>query len=405
MAKIAERQPDLVSPDLRALSELAAAVAQGSDEIEDLLGRICATLARSFGFDRVVMHRYHEATNEIAPLVAHGRDHFARPYAYPIDEEPLVKRALEAGQPIYVRDVRAEGALSEEVLEDYEPSSVVSAPLLVEGHCLGFMSADRGGRLFEFGEEALRILEVFTAITAVFLEKALEQRELRRLNELKSQFVALASHELRTPAASIYGAAATLHEREHQLAEEQRGSLRDLLFEQSDRLRILVEELLDLSRLDAGSIRIHPERIGVATRLYRLVDELFPEYGRDITIDAEEGLVARADPSAFDRIVSNLLANAFRYGEPPVTVEAIEGEAGGVRVSVEDRGQGVPPEFVPRLFERFTRAEPSGAVTGAGLGLSIAQSLAQAHGAELSYRDAHPRGARFELELPAFPAD
>jgi signal transduction histidine kinase len=403
MANVAERQAELVSPDLRALSDLAAAVAQRSDEIEEFLGRICTTLARSFGFDRVVMHRYYEATNEIAPLVAHGREHFARDYAYPIEEEPLVKRALDAGRPIYVRDVRAEAALSEEVLQDYEPSSVVSAPLLVEGHCLGFMSADRGGRLFEFGAEALRILEVFTAITAVFLEKALEQRELERLNELKSQFVALASHELRTPATSIYGAAVTLHERAHELEQEQLESLRDILFEQSDRLRVLVEELLDLSRLDAGSIRIQPERIEVATRLHRLVEELFAEW-RDLRIQVEAGLVARADPSAFDRIVSNLLANAFRYGEPPVTIEVAQGDS-GVRVSVEDRGPGVPPEFVPRLFERFTRAQPSGDGAGTGLGLSIAQALAQAHGAEISYRPAHPHGARFELELPAAPAD
>jgi signal transduction histidine kinase len=404
MANVAERQAELVSPDLRALSDLAAAVAQRSDEIEEFLGRICTTLARSFGFDRVVMHRYYEATNEIAPLVAHGREHFARDYAYPIEEEPLVKRALDAGRPIYVRDVRAEAALSEEVLQDYEPSSVVSAPLLVEGHCLGFMSADRGGRLFEFGAEALRILEVFTAITAVFLEKALEQRELERLNELKSQFVALASHELRTPATSIYGAAVTLHERAHELEQEQLESLRDILFEQSDRLRVLVEELLDLSRLDAGSIRIQPERIEVATRLHRLVEELFAEWVRDLRIQVEAGLDARADPSAFDRIVSNLLANAFRYGEPPVTIEVAQGDS-GVRVSVEDRGPGVPPEFVPRLFERFTRAQPSGDGAGTGLGLSIAQALAQAHGAEISYRPAHPHGARFELELPAAPAD
>ena len=404
MAKIAERQGELVSPDLRALSDLAAAVAQRSDEIEEFLGRICTTLARSFGFDRVVMHRYYEATNEIVPLVAHGRDHFARPYAYPIEEEPLVKRAHDAGRPIHVREVRAEAALSEEVFEDYEPSSVVSAPLLVEGHCLGFMSADRGGRLFEFGEDALRILEVFTGITAVFLEKALEQRELERLNDLKSQFVALASHELRTPATSIYGAAATLRQRAHELEPKQLDALRDLLFEQSDRLRLLVEELLDLSRLDAGSIRIQPERIEVTTRVHRLVEDLFAERVRDMRIRVEAGLVARADPSAFDRIVSNLVANAFRYGEPPVTIEAVQADS-GVRVSVEDRGPGVPPEFVPRLFERFTRAQPSGGAVGAGLGLSIAQSLAQAHGAEISYRPAHPHGARFELELSATPAD
>ena len=400
MGSIAERPYELVSADLRALSDLVVAVAQRSDEVEELLERICTTLASSFGFDRVVMHRYYEASNEIELLVARGHERLTRPHAYPIEEEPLLLRTLEAGRPIHLADGPAEEAVSEQVFENPPSTSVVVAPLLVEGRCLGFVSADHRGRPFEFGENALRTLQVFTALTAVVLEKALEHRELERLNEIKSQFVALASHELRTPAASIYGAATTLHARADQLNEEQLRTLQRLLYEQSDRLRTLVDELLDLSRLDAGSLRITPERVEVGARLERLVGELFADRSGDIGIEAEDGLFVEADPHAFDRIVSNLVANAFRYGEPPVTIEAVRsGE--GARVAVEDRGNGVPPEFVSRLFERFTRAQPGAGVPGAGLGLSIAQSLAQAHGAELGYRPASPRGARFEFELPA----
>jgi signal transduction histidine kinase len=404
MAEEAACQPDLVSPDVRALSDLAAAVAQRSDEIEESLERICTTLARSFGFERVVMHRFYEASGEISPLVAYGRERFARPYAYALAEEPILERALAAGRPIFVADVRSEQAISDAVLEDYRPSSVIAAPLLVEGRCLGFMSADRGGRPFDFDEEALRILEVFTAITAVFLEKALEQRELERLNEVKSQFVELASHELRAPATSIYGAAATLYARGRYLDERQAESLRELLFEQSNRLRILVEELLDLSRIDAGHIRIAPEPIDVHDRLERLVGELFGERAEDVRLRVDEGLVVQADPSAFDRIVANLVGNAFRYGEPPVTIEGTRANA-RVRVAVEDAGPGVPPEFESLLFERFTRVQQAALAPGAGLGLSIAQSLAQAHDGELSYRAANPHGAHFEVELPAPVAD
>jgi signal transduction histidine kinase len=386
MAIRGARQSDLLSPDVRALSDLAAAVAHRSDELEETLERICTTLARSFGFERVIMHRFYETTAEISPLVAYGHELPAKPEVHSLAEEPNLRRALEAGRPILVADDRA-----------------VSAPLLVEGHCLGFMGADRGGRPFDFGEEALRILEVFTAITAVFLEKALEHRELERLNEVKSQFVELASHELRAPATSIYGAAATLRARAQELDEAQQEALQELLFEQSNRLRILVEELLDLSRIDAGQIRITPEPIDVCDRLQRLVDELFPQRAEDITVRVEEGLVAQADPSAFDRIVANLVANALRHGAAPVTIEA--GRADGhIRVVVEDSGPGVPPEFVSLLFERFTRVQQAALTPGAGLGLSIAQSLARAHNGELSYRSANPRGAHFEVELPAPPA-
>jgi two-component system sensor histidine kinase MtrB len=114
-----------------------------------------------------------------------------------------------------------------------------------------------------------------------------------------------------------------------------------------------------------------------------------------------DDLVAAADPTAFERIVGNLVTNAFRYGSPPVIVSAFRTEA-EFRVAVEDRGHGVEPAFVPNLFERFSRSEQSrGRGVGTGLGLAIARSYARAHNGDLVYVDARPHGARFELVLPA----
>jgi signal transduction histidine kinase len=113
--------------------------------------------------------------------------------------------------------------------------------------------------------------------------------------------------------------------------------------------------------------------------------------------------VAVADRVALERIVSNLLANAFRYGTPPVIVRAEQTDR-HFRLSVEDRGHGVPAAFVPDLFERFSRSqETAAAATGTGLGLAIARSYARAHGGDLLYEDAIPRGARFLLVLPSQP--
>src|SRR5262249_13111013 len=160
----------------------------------------------------------------------------------------------------------------------------------------------------------------FGALIAAFLERAIEQSELRRLNELKSQFAALASHELRTPAAAIYGAVQTLDEREAQLSSEQRRGLRRMLSQQSKRLFELVENLLDLSRLEADSIRITPTRIRLPERLGAIIDALADTGG--VRIDVPSELQAIVDAQAFDRIVSNLVSNAIRHGAPPILVSA-----------------------------------------------------------------------------------
>ena len=110
------------------------------------------------------------------------------------------------------------------------------------------------------------------------------------------------------------------------------------------------------------------------------------------------GLRAVVDPQVFDRIVSNLLANAVRHGAPPFFVTAATTKS-ELSVTIEDRGSGVAAEFVGSLFERFTRGATSSS-EGAGLGLSIAQSYARAHGGTVTYQPAKPRGAKFRLMLP-----
>jgi len=125
-----------------------------------------------------------------------------------------------------------------------------------------------------------------------------------------------------------------------------------------------------------------------------------PEQAAAIELVIPVELEAVSDVAAFDRIVSNLITNAFRYGDPPVRIRA-EREDRHFRLAVEDSGTGVDPKFVPQLFERFTRSEETaGAAEGAGLGLSIAQSFARAQGGDLIYKAIEPTGARFELVLP-----
>jgi signal transduction histidine kinase len=223
--------------------------------------------------------------------------------------------------------------------------------------------------------------------------------ELERLDELKTQFVTLASHELRTPISVVHGIATTLHHRGNELAAEQLTNLRRTLYEHSSRLADLTDQLLDLSRLDAHAFALMPERFHPRERIDDLLARIAPERVDDVEVGVEPALEVVTDPHAFERVIGNLLTNALRYGEPPIEVRTRSSEV--MDLIVVDHGPGVPDEFVPLLFERFSQPEgPRSKRQGAGLGLAIAKSFANALGGDLRYEPAEPSGACFHFELP-----
>ena len=389
-----------LTAELRAVRDLAQA-AQGAYEVQDLLDRICASVSEAFAFDRAVISRYDPEAEEVERVASYGIPLRAvRGLSKHLADWPLLRQARDAGGPVLVADARSERAIPAEVAERFGTGAIVTLPLVSQGRCLGFLSADRGGAPFDLDEQSRALLTTIGVLAASLLERALVHDEQLRVDRLRSNFIALATHELRVPAAVIYGISSTLRQRGHELTDGQLDELREALYEQSERFFRLVDQLLDLSRLEARSMRIEPEVFDLRRKVKELVLGYASERAPEIEIDVPPALVARADIDAFERIVGNLLVNALRYGEAPIRVVAEQRDR-HLRVAVEDRGRGVPPEFAPRLFERFTRSDRSGdRAGGAGLGLSIAQSYAHAHGGKLIYEPAKPRGARFELVLP-----
>ncbi len=206
-----------------------------------------------------------------------------------------------------------------------------------------------------FGSDELNLLRTLVALTMVALDRArlfAHEREARvaleRADEIKTNFVALAAHELRTPVATVHGLVETIHVRRANLEDVQLEELEGVLRGQTDRLKTLVEQLLDLSRLDAEAVHIEPRRFRVRRRVEEIVAASIPERAGDVDVDVEPGLEAEIDPDAFDRIVSNLLVNALRYGAAPFTVHASQNDR-HFRLTVQDRGDGVAPEFAGPL--------------------------------------------------------
>ena len=259
-----------------------------------------------------------------------------------------------------------------------------------------------------FGEDELRSLESMAALTGVALDRVrlFEEEHSSRLalehaNGVMTNFVALAAHELRTPVTTVHGFVQTLNHLGDRLSAEQKDEIRSALEQQTARMAGLVEQLLDLSRLDAEAIDVSPQKVVLHERLAEVVAVAAGTRAAEVELVVAADAQAVVDPAILDHIVTNLVTNALRYGRAPIRVTATANGA-QLRVSVEDSGPGVAREIESTLFERFTRAGVSrDRVAGTGLGLSIARAYAQAHRGDLRYERGQPSGARFVVDLPS----
>jgi signal transduction histidine kinase len=397
-----------LSGELRGFYELARAVAQAPYDVGEILERISAEVRVVFGFRRAMLVRYDAEHRAVHAVVQHNVEWPGDDWLW-IDKFPFLERALEENRAIFVRDPQREQAMPGKVAERFGVASIVAVPLSVERRCLGFLVFDNAGGKLDLSEGELELLTTLGWVAAVFIDKAEHYAELERslvqlrdVDRVKGDFISIASHELRTPIAVVHGIAATLQLRGDELAQTQLDELRATLYEQTSRLAMLADELLDLSRLDAGAVTPHPERFRPRERIEVLLPTIAPDRLDEIALAVPPGLEVVTDPESFTRIVANLVTNALSHGNPPVEVRA-EHPNGTFKLIVEDCGHGVDPEFVPRLFERFTRSDSSRRrqLVGAGLGLAIAHSFAETLGGDLIYEPVRPHGARFALVLPA----
>ena len=230
----------------------------------------------------------------------------------------------------------------------------------------------------------------FTAM-AQRLGESIEQ--LRLKDRQQRRFVADVAHDLRTPLASMVAAADGLHSPD--AADRARSA--ELLGGQARRLGALVEDLLEMSRFDAGAAELRPEAVDLEALVEDAVQVSAPDAGITVRRTGDASLFG--DPRRLHTIVRNLVTNAVRHGEPPVTV-TVDGTAPDlVRVVVADSGPGLPAELAPVVFDRFVRGDHARSRTeGSGLGLAIAQENARLHGGRLDV--GNDDGAVFTVTVP-----
>jgi two-component system phosphate regulon sensor histidine kinase PhoR len=221
---------------------------------------------------------------------------------------------------------------------------------------------------------------------------------IERLQRIRRDFLDDFSHEVRTPLAGLRSASETL---EHGgLTREQEVQLRSVMHRQIGRIERLVTDLSELNRIESGQLVLQRRGVGLHQMLSELCEELSERVG-SIEFRIEGDATAFVDPPRAQQIFSNLLDNACKHGgSGEVTVEIAAGRAEAT-VKVSDRGPGIPPAEIERIFHRFYRVDRSRSQPGTGLGLAIARHLAVAHGGDIRAYNRPDGGATFEVRLPA----
>jgi two-component system, OmpR family, phosphate regulon sensor histidine kinase PhoR len=234
--------------------------------------------------------------------------------------------------------------------------------------------------------------------------------ELRRLEKVRKDFVANVSHELRTPITAIRGYAETL--KAGALADAVNApKMVDIIHRQSERLTELVEDLLELSRIEAKQIHLQKQPINLATAVQRAAEAVRPNAARkniQLELTLPTGLEALGDERGIEQVLLNLLDNAVKYtpagGRVRVTGRA--SAADQVEITVRDTGHGIEPKHLPRIFERFYRVDKgrSRELGGTGLGLSIVKNLVNLMQGDVRVDSKPGEGSTFFVELPKAPA-
>jgi signal transduction histidine kinase len=425
----------LVIEGLRAQDELAERERRGallnrvnsrirqSLELPVILETAARELGSALGASRCLVRQ--RRGTELLPTPAEWDAPGVSPAATGNDPgRPLMETAVRERRSVQTPDARPGSSIP--IPADSPPVAVLAVPLILRGEAIGAIALHQVGlpRLWRPGEIGLleeAAAELAIAISNARLYRSTEEAsrelaskisELERANRLKAQFLANMSHELRTPLNSIIGFSEMLLLGAHgKISADQRDAL-ETVARNGRHLLGLVNDILDLSKIDAGRMELH---LG-PTDLRRLVtdvlsgmDSMVQAKGHRVTLAlGEERLDLTADEMRIRQVLFNLLSNSVKFtppgGEITVRGERLAARTEGemVFVSVTDNGIGIAPEDLPRLFSEFTQLDASHArrYEGTGLGLALSKRFVEMHGGRIGVESTRGAGSTFWIELP-----
>jgi PAS domain S-box-containing protein len=415
----ARREAERRRQEAEELVRLARVLTEDLD-LAAVAERIVQNVPRLFEVESAVL-RLLQPDGSLVVLASAGRAHsvFPRGRVTP-PGMGLAARVIAERRPVWTPDIQHERdvVLSEDMrasLAAIDQHAVLAAPLVVKGEILGVLGlADSAVRRFSPSEVGLfQALadQAALAIRIVQLYRGAEEArvEAEAANRAKDQFLATLSHELRTPLNAMVGWLRML--RGGQLDPERAAHGLDVLERNTQLQAKLVDDLLDVSRIVAGKLQLDKRVVDMAAVVEQVVTSLADQaQAKGVRLsrrlDATAGPVW-GDPTRLHQVVANLLSNALKFTPAEGEIDVVlDRHQATVRLSVRDTGQGVEPELLSYIFDRFRQADSTStrAHSGLGLGLAIVRHLVELHGGTVSaHSEGRNRGATFTVELPVMP--
>jgi K+-sensing histidine kinase KdpD len=397
------RRVDLLEAANRAGRALASSL-----ELDEAFSAFIRELSALMPFARVTIVLVEGDRAEVMAAAGRGAQTVFPPGSARLVSGSVLDEVLE-GKVVYRETMRPPEYPEERELLELGLECRLLAPLHVGPRTIGMLGLMRT-EPSAFSEEELELAALLGRLVATAVQNIraydAERRtveELRRLSALRADFVSLVSHELRSPMAAVIGAARTLQGRWRELSPDQRQSFLALIGDETTRLADLIGDVLDTSRIEAGTFSYTFRDVDVGGIVRDVVNTV--QVGQDevrVVAQVSPALPpVRGDAERLRQVVQNLVDNAVKYSPANALVNvAAHAENGSVRVAVQDEGPGVAADDQRLIFEKFGRSGAGETKPGTGLGLFIARSIAEAHGGSLELESAPARGATFTLLLP-----
>lgn len=392
--------------ELNAVYAIARVVAETFDTEAglDAVFRLARTI---FIFDVVALYLESVESGELEPTYARVLGRGRSKEADLAWGEPAAQEAFRSGQTVLRQEDAGPQVKGRERRRDY-----LGLPMMVGGRCVGGLVFGRFGGP-SYPPEHIRLAEFVAWHVGQLLENRRMARRIanleaqRELTRMQDEFISTISHELRTPLGFIKGYATTLLRDDAGWEAKERAEFLRIIDDEADRLRELIDNLLDSSRLESGTLSMTME----PTRLPQILRDaisrtlaMHPEMSIQVEI-GDDLPVLEIDATRIAQVLDNLLSNAQKYAEGADVSIRAKRLGDHVRVEVADRGPGIPSEHVSHLFERFYRVPgASNAVRGTGLGLYICRKIIEAHNGDIGVESEPNVGTTFYFTLP-IPTD
>jgi len=303
-------------------------------------------------------------------------------------------------------------------------TSALSLPLVIGERVVGVLNVNRINHTEPFGDHHLEVLRVFAEHIAAVIDRAemlerlgrrtreleADNEKLADLNRMKDVFLGTASHELKTPLTSVIAYAELLDDHDGRLSREQAREFVGRLRAEAQRLLSLIEDILDLSRLESGKLVMKPRTLDLSEVVRGAIETTRPlalKFGVPVESELTPGLPALSvDEVKIRQVLVNLIVNAIKFSPRDVPVRLRTAQDGAyVRVEVNDRGPGIAPDTATHIFELFgqTVAEDSDSRGGLGIGLHLVKRITEMHGGHVGVNSRPGEGSTFWIRLPVAP--